>query len=589
VSTLGRFEIVQELGRGGMGVVFRAHDPEMSRDVALKVLRLDPSLGAPEQEEIQRRFDREAKSAGGLNHPNIVAHYERGEAGGYKYIVMEFVDGRALHSVMAEGPRPDLESSLAILGQMAAGLDYAHGRGVIHRDIKPANVLLAYAGGAKIADFGIAKSTLAGSMTSASMVIGSPHYMSPEQIEGRGVTGRADQWSLAVTAYELLAGRKPFDSDSIAALFQQILATQPRDPREFDRRIPSAARLVFEKAMSKAPEERYENCAAFVEALAAAAYAPAPSPAVEPVTTTSPATRPTTHVPSAKSARWTLLAGIPLFAALMICAGVLWLPKSPHTAGVAFTAAPGKAPAAVTPADPSLKAGQARVNRRDDLIYLWIPSGTFRMGCSPGDTDCRPDETPHDVAISRGFWLSQAEVTAAAYKHFSLATEAAMPKPPDDNPNWTDLTRPVSNVTWDGAAAYCRWTEGRLPTEAEWEYAARAGAAQERYGPIAQIAWFAGNSGAHAHPVKTLQPNAFGLFDMLGNVWEWTADFYGREYYSQSPAQDPAGPARGEYRVLRGGSWLRSPADVRVSLRYPTLAGSPDQVVGFRCAATDLP
>ncbi len=231
MSTFGRFEILQELGRGGMGVVFRAHDPAMARDIALKVLRLDAGLEPAQMQEIEWRFEREAQAAGGLNHPNIVASYERGEIGGHKFIVMEFVEGSALHKLMSEGPRPSLQTSLNIVRQIAAGLDYAHSRGVIHRDIKPANVLLPNeGGGAKIADFGIAKATLGGSITMSSSVLGSPHYMSPEQIEGRSVTGRADQWSLAVTAYELLAGQKPFDSDSIAALFQKILSAQPRDP-----------------------------------------------------------------------------------------------------------------------------------------------------------------------------------------------------------------------------------------------------------------------------------------------------------------------------------------------------------------------
>ena len=553
-----------------MGVVFRAHDPEMARDVALKVLRLDPAIEPVEREEIERRFEREAKAAGGLNHPNIVAHYERGESGAYKFIVMEFVDGCALHKRMSEEPRPDLAAALSVLRQMAAGLDYAHSRGVIHRDIKPANVLLPNSGGAKIADFGIAKNTFAGSMTSASMTLGSPHYMSPEQIEGRNITGRADQWSLAVTAYELLAGRKPFDSDSIAALFQQILSIQPPDPRAFDPRIPSAARQVFQRALSKAPEERYESCGAFVEALAAASVAPA----AEPVTAAPP-----------RRSRWWI--AVPVLAALLAAGAVAaLLPRSPKAASLL---APAPASAVAPLVDPSLKTGQTRVNRRDDLTYVWIGAGTFQMGCSPGDGDCRTDETPHAVTLTTGYWLGQTEATVQAYKHFTLATEAVMPKAPDDNPNWADQTKPISNVTWNDAESYCRWTGGRLPSEAEWEFAARAGAAQLRYGLIGKIAWFAGNSGARAHTGKELLPNAYGLYDTLGNVWEWTADVYGRDYYAHSPATDPHGPTAGDYRVLRGGSWLRAPVDVRVSLRYPAMANSPDQVTGFRCAAADIP
>ena len=556
-----------------MGVVFRAHDPAMARDVALKVLRLDTGLDANEANDIRRRFEREAKAAGGLNHPNIVAHYERGEAGGYHFIVMELVNGRALHRVMCEEPRPDLKTSLSILRQMAAALDYAHSRGVVHRDIKPANVLLPAEGGLKIVDFGIAKSSAVGSMTASSMVLGSPHYMSPEQIEGREVTGRTDQWGLAVTAYELLAGRKPFDSESIATLFQQILAQQPRDPSELDPSLPSAARTVFQRALSKVAEDRYPDCTEFVEALARASCqsAIAPEPVVRPAPT---------------RARSWLWAGSAALAVLL--AGVVVIRLLPLQSKFA----PGETTMAAPPAvkvDSSLKTGQTRINRRDNLTYVWIAPGTFRMGCSPGDSECHDDETPHDVTITKGYWLGQTEVTVDAFRHFSLATEAAMPKAPDENPNWADSSRPISNVSWNAAASYCSWSIGRLPTEAEWEFAARGGAPQARYGPIDRIAWFGPNSKARANPVKLLLPNDYGLYDTLGNLWEWTADLYARDYYLQGPATDPRGAQAGEFRVLRGGSWLRSASDVRSSLRYPALPNSPDQLIGFRCACDDLP
>jgi eukaryotic-like serine/threonine-protein kinase len=563
-----------------MGVVFRAHDPAMARDVALKVLRLDPGLEPAQMHEIQLRFEREAQAAGNLNHPNIVASYERGEIGGHKFIVMEFVEGSALHKLMSEGPRPGLQMSLNILRQIAAGLDYAHSRGVIHRDIKPANVLLSnLGGGAKIADFGIAKAALGGSITMSSTVLGSPHYMSPEQIEGRSVTGRADQWSLAVTAYELLAGRKPFDSDSIAGIFQQILATQPRDPSEFDARIPSAARTVFQRALSKSPDDRFETCTAFVEALAAVAAG------VEPAKTVA-----MRAAPQGGRARLGLWAGLAIAAALLASAALAFmLPNHPGTVAKRVLHPQSAAVSALPVMDPSLKAGQTRVNRRDDLTYVWMAPGTYRMGCSQVDIACHDDETPHQVTLTRGFWIGQTEVTAQAFRHYTLAAEAAMPKSPGGNPNWKDESMPISNVSWSAASAYCTWTGGRLPTEAEWEFAARGGSDELRYGAIEQIAWYKGNSGAHAHAVKTLVPNAYGLYDMLGNVWEWTADFYGRDFYRASPASDPRGPQASEYRVLRGGSWLRDPADIRVSLRYPAAPGSPDQVTGMRCADDDMP
>jgi formylglycine-generating enzyme required for sulfatase activity len=382
-----------------------------------------------------------------------------------------------------------------------------------------------------------------------------------------------------VTAYELLAGQKPFDSDSIAALFQQILAMQPRDPSELDARIPSATRSVFQRALSKSPDARFETCTAFVEALATAA-AGAES-------TKSAAIN---SVPQKRRSRLGLWAGAVLATALLACASLAeMLPSLPGVLAKRVLHPQSGTVTALPLEDSPLKMGQTRVNRRDDLTYVWIASGTYRMGCSKVDIACHEDETPHQVALTHGFWIGQTDVTAQAFRHYVLAKQAAMPVAPDDNPNWKDETMPISNVSWSAASAYCAWTGGRLPTEAEWEYAARGGSEDLRYGAIEQIAWYKATSGGRAHAVKTLVPNAYGLYDMLGNVWQWTADFYARDYYRASPAGDPRGPQTGEYRVLRGGSWLRDPSDIRVSLRYPLVPGSPDQLIGFRCAGDDMP
>lgn len=553
-----------------MGVVFRGYDPDMARDVAIKVLRSDPSLNEAERDEIRARFDREAKAAGGLNHTGIVAHYERGEIDGNRFIVMEFVEGRSLDSLMREGPRPTIGESLAILRQMAAALDYAHSRGVIHRDIKPANVLIQNGGTVKIADFGIAKCSLLGAATSSSMVIGSPHYMAPEQIEARPVDSRTDQWALAVTAYELLTGAKPFQSDSVVNLFQQILSASPRNPCDLDSTIPSAARSVFSKALSKAADARFETCAAFVEALANA---------VLPEGAGSGAgvkqLRPVVHFKPA----WIAVAvGI-----VVLFAAIFWW----------TTTRTGGMPADRRAADPGTgrtpRASEVRRNSRDALDYVWIAPGTFRMGCSVNDTDCRADETGHEVTITKGYWLGSTEVTTGAFKRFCRAAGGHLPAAPDFNPDWSNDKLPISGVSWDDASRFCAWAQGRLPTEAEWEFAARGGVPAARYGSLGQIAWTRENSGQRAREVGTLQPNPYGLFDMIGNVWEWTADRYEEQYYSRSPRADPAGPETGHFRVLRGGSWIRDAAEIRVSLRYPLLPANPDHGVGFRCALDEMP
>ena len=231
------------------------------------------------------------------------------------------------------------------------------------------------------------------------------------------------------------------------------------------------------------------------------------------------------------------------------------------------------------------RAGQVRMNPRDELNYIWIPPGTFMMGCSPGDTECRKSEIPsHQVSISNGFWIGQTEVTVAAYRRFASATGRQMPPAPTFNSGWASQSMPITNVNWVEAQAYCTWAGGRLPTEAEWEYSARGGEPRARYGEPDKVAWYAGNSQGQTHDVAQKQANAFGLFDTLGNVWEWVNDWYDEDYFHKSPARDPAGPASGDFRVLRGGSWFYYPRFIRVSVRACLNPQGRVGNFGIRCA-----
>jgi formylglycine-generating enzyme required for sulfatase activity len=214
---------------------------------------------------------------------------------------------------------------------------------------------------------------------------------------------------------------------------------------------------------------------------------------------------------------------------------------------------------------------------------IHLPGGTFLMGCSPGDGDCAADERPAHRVTLKSFWIDAAETTNEQYAgcvHAGACTDLQYAGEARQN----GATLPVVKVDWHQAAAYCRWIRGRLPTEAEWEYAARAGTTGPRHGRLDDIAWHAGDSGGVIHPVGQKQPNAWGLYDMLGNAWEWTADRYDENYYRSSPAANPPGPLSGASRVLRGGSWGGYPGNLRASYRTygrPSLWGSG---VGFRCA-----
>ncbi|HWZ45870.1 MAG TPA: SUMF1/EgtB/PvdO family nonheme iron enzyme [Candidatus Saccharimonadales bacterium] len=225
-------------------------------------------------------------------------------------------------------------------------------------------------------------------------------------------------------------------------------------------------------------------------------------------------------------------------------------------------------------AEPQPRApGTKTVNSKDGQTYVWIPPGTFQMGCSAGDHACERDEKPsHPVTITKGFWLGETPVTQAAYQRVML----------DKPSQFQGEQLPAESVEWSLAIAYCEAAEMRLPTEAEWEYAARAGSDAPRYGNLKEIAWYAGNSNGKTHEVRQKQANRWGLYDMFGNVWEWVGDWYDAGYYKKSPAVNPTGPASGKYRVVRGGSWIDGSEVLRSSFRYSFV---PDYGVGvgFRC------
>ena len=220
-----------------------------------------------------------------------------------------------------------------------------------------------------------------------------------------------------------------------------------------------------------------------------------------------------------------------------------------------------------------VKAGQTEVNPTDGLTYVWIPPGTFQMGCSPSDTECAPDEKPsRQIAIAKGFWIGQTPVTQEAYQRVT-----------GKSPGYFKGAKfPADSMTWDEAQTYCQATGVRLPTEAEWEYAARAGSTSGRYGELDQIAWYGVNSADKTHEVMQKAPNAWKLYDMLGNVWEWTADWY--TAHPDATSSDPHGPVTGKIRVLRGGSWGNGPAFVRLSVRSGNEPENRSNVVGFRCS-----
>jgi serine/threonine-protein kinase len=333
---VGRYRIIGEVGKGAMGVVYRATDPTIGRTVALKTMRVD--VHGIEAEEMLQRFRNEAKAAGVMSHTNIVTIYDAGEQDGMFYIAMECIEGVTLHRLLADQRVLPPDQVIEYSRQVCAGLDYAHSHGVVHRDVKPANIMIQADGTLKIMDFGIAKAGGMG-MTTAGQVLGTPNYMSPEQVKGRPLDGRSDLFSFGVILYEMVTGERPFTGEGVTTIVYKIVHETPIPPRELDVTIHPGLSSVISKALAKSPDERFQSGAELVKALQNyKAYGPAgePTPAV-----TTHAAEAADSVPSAArapgkvaaaegakkkaSAEWGLYAGVALAALVLAGAGIGYL------------------------------------------------------------------------------------------------------------------------------------------------------------------------------------------------------------------------------------------------------------------------
>lgn len=288
MEQVGRYQIIEELGRGAMGVVYKAMDPAIGRTVAIKTIRLSEFTDPEERQRIRERLLREAQSAGVLSHPNIITIYDVLEQWEFAYIVMEYVQGASLEKMLRSRAVPDSTTVLHLFRQVSDALDYAHRKGIVHRDIKPANIIVSdktpnAEGVAKIADFGVAK-FISQDVTHSGTMIGTPNYMSPEQIQGLTVDGKSDQFSLAVVVYEVLSGEKPFVSDNLPALFYSLCKQEPKPVHEVNHSLSVTVTRVMRRALAKDPGQRFSGCGDFIGALTIAlgdcpAWAPGASPA----------------------------------------------------------------------------------------------------------------------------------------------------------------------------------------------------------------------------------------------------------------------------------------------------------------------
>ncbi len=381
-AKLGKYEILRELGRGAMGVVYEAFDPAIERTVALKTIRRDQLDGA-EAEELLVRFQREAKAAGRLNHPNIVSIYDFGDDHGVSFIAMEFVRGRELKSYFEKSERFPLPEIVRIMAQLLDALDYSHNYGVVHRDVKPANIIILANGQIKVADFGIARIE-SSQYTQAGTVLGTPAYMSPEQFMGQTVDRRTDVFSAGVVLYQFLTGERPF-SGAATTIMHKVLSVDPPPPSLLNVQAPRPFDAVIGKAMAKRPEDRFQSAREFAEAIKLAAEGKsAPGLAVPPaagsdqtvlntdagatakVAAIVPSVPPAAPLPAAPAApvaqRKSPVLAVTAVAAVVIGVGIasyFVMPRTPEVAPAAATSAPPSALLAAAPAPVVAQAAPA--------------------------------------------------------------------------------------------------------------------------------------------------------------------------------------------------------------------------------------
>jgi len=602
-AQLGKYEIQGEIGRGGAGVVYRGYHPDLNRDVAIKVLA--PHL--VERRVVVERFRREARLAAQLDHPNIVTIHDVGVDGDWHYIVMQYLEGQTLTEIIRQRGSLPLEKVIPILQSLAQALDYAHSRELVHRDIKPANIIMSPSGHVTVTDFGIAKAAFETRLTVTGTMVGTPDYMSPEQVEGLAVDGRSDQYSLGIMAYEMLSGQLPFEATGPGNMLYKIVHEKTPPIGLLRSDLPKGVGKVLERALAKKAKERYATATAFVEALDQATTGGSAKPRTVPAQVKE------------KGDQVLLWGRVPTWAwALAGLVGLLVL--------VVGLVIGGGEPGPAGQETPEEISGSYRPERQG-VEMVHVPAGEFIMGSDTGNSYEQPI---HAVYLDE-YWIDKTEVTNAEFAEFVAATDYRTeaerkggnlysvdgrvftkganwqhPRGPDSDLSGLD-EHPAILVSWTDAVAYCEWRGDRLPTEAEWEKAARGD--DERTHPWGEnidgsklnycdvrcpFDWRVNDEDdgySLTAPVGYYLPgeSPYGALDMAGNVREWVSDWYDHDYYRNSPRDNPTGPPSGERKLVRGSAWNDVEWTIHATDRYfylPTFSGDE---VGFRCASGSSP
>ena len=629
-QNLGRYQILELLGEGGMATVYKAYDTRLEREVAIKVIRRE-AFPPDDMDMLLKRFEREAKSLGRLSHPNIVGVIDYGEYEGSPYLVMVYLPGGTLKERLGK-PMPWRDAVQMVI-PIAQALEYVHDRNIINRDVKPSNVLMTEKGQPMLTDFGLVK--LFGDkeketthLTSSGTGLGTPDYMAPEQWTGEA-TAQSDLYSLGVVLYEMITGHRPYTADTPAGvLLKQATESLPL-PKKYIPDLPQNVESVLLRVLAKEPIHRYPDMRTFISELQNLLAGREVSAAnikteqlrehmtgkVEKIRSTAPPLDP--QPARQKKAFPTLFAVIGALGAVgvLVAFGAYWLINNnpamfaaaatptqqvllsstatdiPPTGTIegSSTSAPTEAP---LPTETSIPV-EIKDNR--NVPMRLIPAGEFTMGSDDtGDIGSRPAQ----VIYLDAFYIDKYEVTNEMYDACVYAVECRKPQRLGTatrdtyyaNPVFANY--PVIYLDWKMAKTYCEWRGARLPTEAEWEKAARG--TDERiypWGDDKPDCSFANIPGCVGDTTPVDQhdkgQSIYGVFGMSGNVWEWTSSLF--KNYPYDPKDGREDPDSLSERIARGGSWNAfggNEGNARVDTRLKLDIGYYGAYVGVRCALT---